>query len=186
MSLIRKRPRDLVKLCTLAAKDAFHANQQVITTANFRNIFSEYSEGRIQDTINEYRSELPDIERLVMGMKPNKKEKTTQAGYVYSTAALLNKLTNVQQSGVFVFANQKKATDRDLAAFLYKINFLTARKEQPDGTIVRKFFEESRYLSSNFADFGFDWEVHPAYRWALQPDSLEQIFLQLSLTSDEK
>jgi hypothetical protein len=53
MSLIRKRPRDLVKLCTLAAKDAFQSRKNIIGTANFRNIFTEYSEGRIQDTINE-------------------------------------------------------------------------------------------------------------------------------------
>ena len=52
----------------------------------------------------------------------------------------------------------------------------------PLNSYVRKYFEENRYLSTDFVDFGFDWEVHPAYRWALQPDSLKNIFDELELT----
>ena len=73
--------------------------------------------------------------------------------------------------GKFTFSGGKEASIKDLAAFLYKINFLTARKDTPIG-ILRKYFEESRYLSMQFADFGFDWEIHPAYRWALQPENI--------------
>ena len=75
MSLIRKRPRDLVKLCTLAGRNAAEQNADRIATANFRAVFEEYSQGRVQDTINEFRSELPDIERLIMNMKPSKMER---------------------------------------------------------------------------------------------------------------
>jgi putative SOS response-associated peptidase YedK len=46
-----------------------------------------------------------------------------------------------------VLRGLKFAKARDLAAFMYKINFLTARKDGPDG-IVRKYFEENRYLSN--------------------------------------
>lgn len=184
MSLIRKRPRDLVKLCTLAARSARNDGLATIRTQNFRNIFTEYSQGRIQDTINEFRSELPHIERLLFSMKPAKRERRTKAGYVYDTAALLQKLDNAQQSGEYHFANGAVASRKELAAFLYKINFLTARKETAEG-IVRKYFEESRYLSNEFADFGFSWEVHPAYRWALQPDSIENIFTSLELSADK-
>lgn len=184
MSLIRKRPRDLVKLCTLAARNAYETKNEIIRTSNFQAIFEEYSQGRIQDTINEYRSELPDIERLLTNMKPNKKERTTKSGYVYKTANLLEKVTNISQSGEFRFANGKTSTTKELAAFMYKINFLTARKEMPDG-IVRKYFEENRYLSSQFADFGFDWEIHPAYRWALQPESVQDIYKNLALSRDD-
>jgi hypothetical protein len=66
---------------------------------------------------------------------------------------------------------------------MYKINFLTARKELPTGEIDRKYFEENRYLSSEFVDFGYNWEVHPAYRWALQPDTIKEIFERLKLSS---
>ncbi len=183
MSLIRRRPRDLVKLCTLAARSARDDGYNKIHTQNFREIFSEYSQGRIQDTINEFRSELPEIERLLFAMKPNKRERRTKEEYKYDTAALLQKLENVQQGGSFRFANGKQASTKELAAFLYKINFLTARKDT-DAGIVRKYFEENRYLSSDFVDFGFDWEIHPAYRWALQPDSVQDIFATTQLSAD--
>ncbi len=181
MSLIRKRPRDLVKLCTLAARDANKNNKDMIYSSNFDSIFSEYSQGRLQDTINEYRSELPDIGRLLINMKPNKKERTTQAGYVYTTANLYQKIRNIMQSGEFRLANGSIAGEKELAAFMYKINFLTARKESGEW-IDRKYFEENRYLSNVFSDFGYDWEIHPAYRWALQPDTLETIYASLKLS----
>ena len=101
MSLIRKRPRDLVKLCTLAARNAADDKANIIAAKHFKPIFVEYSQGRIQDTINEFRSELPAIEQLVMNMKPNKKERTTKQGYVYTTPALLEKIENIQQSNRF-------------------------------------------------------------------------------------
>ena len=67
---------------------------------------------------------------------------------------------------------------------MYKINFITARKQLGD-YIQRKYFEESRYLSHKFADFGYDWEIHPAYRWALQPESVDDIFRSLKLSDDK-
>jgi hypothetical protein len=86
--------------------------------------------------------------------------------------------------GAFTFATKRQATAIDLAEFLYKINFLTARKQLSTGEIDRKYFEENRYLSNQFSDFGYDWEIHPAYRWALQPDTLGSIFQQVALSAD--
>jgi hypothetical protein len=183
MSLIRKRPRDLVKLCTLAARRARIQAAGIIRTGDFENIFEDYSQGRIQDTVNEFRSELPDIERLLLNMRPSKRERTAKQGYVYQTDALLKKIDDVLQGGQFTFASGKSATAKELAAFMYKINFLTARKEVGQ-EIVRKYFEENRYLSNEFREFGFAWEIHPAYRWALQPESLNSIYRELELAAD--
>lgn len=185
MSLTRKRPRDLVKLCSLAAQQAYINGSELIRSPHFQAIFEEYSQGRIQDTINEYKTELPLIEKLVFGMKPSKKEKFASDGYIYTTNELQSKINNIKQQNNFSFTNGRPASAKDLAQFLFKINFLTARKVMEDGTIQRKYFEENRYLSSSFVDFGYDWEVHPAFRWALQPDDLENIFCHLSLDSDE-
>ncbi|MCI0439486.1 MAG: hypothetical protein L0177_10175 [Chloroflexi bacterium] len=184
MSLIRRRPRDLVKLCSLGARHAHDRGAARIQTVDFKGVFDEYSQGRMQDTVNEYRSELPDIERLLISMRPSRRERLARLGYVYNTSGLLEKLKNAIEAGSFAFSNGRTADTKDLAAFLYKINFLTARKVTPDG-IVRKYFEDNRYLSSKFADFGFDWEVHPAYRWALQPQSIEDIFSELQLSIGE-
>ena len=157
----------------------------MIITDDLQSVFEEYSQGRIQDTINEFKSELSDISRLIMNMKPNRAEKAAGAGYIYKTDELLQKLKKITGLGKFTFQNGKEATPQDLAQFLYKINFLTARKELPSGEINRKYFEENRYLSSSFVDFGYDWEVHPAYRWALQPDRMDDIYEQLGLDGTE-
>ena len=190
MSLIRKRPRDLVKLCTLAARDAFNRKYVIINTLNFESIFEEYSQGRIQDTINEYKSELSNIERLIFEMKPSGKQVKDRRWFQYNTNELRSKLTNVMQHSTFTFANGKQATQADLAQFLYKINFITARKliTDIDGeeVIDRKYFEENRYLSSKFVDFGYEWEVHPAFRWALQPDNVMNILSSLPKYADSK
>ena len=181
MSLIRKRPRDLVKLCSLAAQQAQFSNSHLLCTSHFQAIFEEYSQGRIQDTINEYKSELPNIENLVFGMRPSVKEKNSGYGYIYTTAQLMNKLNKIIQNNNFKFKNGRQASAKELAQFLYKINFLTARKVLDTGEIQRKYFEENRYLSSSFVDYGYDWEVHPAFRWALQPEDVNDIFNKLEL-----
>jgi hypothetical protein len=188
MSLIRKRPRDLVKLCTLAARDAFDNNSSLITTPNLQAIFEEYSQGRIQDTINEYKSELPTIERLIFGMKPNGQQSKSGRWFQYNTNELRSKIFNIMQNTTFVFSNGRPAGQAELAHFLYKINFITARKiiinSEGEEEIDRKYFEENRYLSSKTVDFGYEWEVHPAFRWALQPDNIIGILNQLTLYAD--
>ena len=140
----------------------------------------------MQDTINEFRSELPAIEKLLLGMKPNRKERTTRQGYVYTTGDLVQKIRNIQELGEFKFSTKKRATERELAAFMYKINFLTGRKgKSEDGGIIRTYFEQNRYLASTSVEFGFDWEIHPAYRWALQPDDIGSILESLEPSSDD-
>lgn len=187
MSLIRKRPRDLVKLCTLAGRAARKDHSAIICTKHFQSIFEEYSQGRLLDTVNEFRSELPSVEKLLLCMKPSKKERTGQEGYVYTTDALLKKINSIREQGQFKFATGEVGDSKRLAAFMYKINFLTARKASvSSNAVVRKYFEENRYLSNEFVDFGFDWEIHPAYRWTLQPDSLQSLFASIGLTEDDE
>lgn len=42
-----------------------------------------------------------------------------------------------------------------------------------------------RHWKEGLIDFGCDWEVHPAYRWALQPYEIGNIFRELELSSFE-
>ncbi|MFK4750826.1 P-loop ATPase, Sll1717 family [Oceanobacter antarcticus] len=184
MSLIRKRPRDLVKLLTLAGREANRLDATIISTNHLEAVFEEYSQGRLQDTFNEYRSEFPQIEKLILGMRPSKIQRKASQGYVYSTDELLKKIRAIEEQGKYKWANGNTADTKELAAFLYKINFITARKKVANG-IDRKYFEENRYLSNKFTEFGYDWEVHPAYRWALQPDEPLAIFNELELSSVE-
>ena len=179
MTMVRQRPRDLVKLCSLAANHARDNGRDIIMTDDLKSIFDDYSQGRLQDTFNEYRTELPEIDRLLLGMKPSKRTASTADSYLFTTEQLLTKIKAICAQGKFQFSNKRVATPQDLAAFMYKIDFLIARRDQ-DNSIERKYFETHRYISSKFADFGYDWEIHPAYRWALQPTSIAELFNQIA------
>lgn len=184
-SMIRRRPRDLVKLCTLAARTARENGHERITTDDWMDNFDYYSQERLQDTVNEYRSELPEIERLLLGMKPSNRERHTSQEFIYTTDSLLKKIDIIQGQSPFLFAKKTTATTQELAGFLYKINFLVARKKVESGDeIDRKYFEENKYLSNRFVDFGYKWEVHPAFRWALYPDSGKEIYNSLSIDNE--
>ncbi|MDE6663112.1 MAG: cold shock domain-containing protein [Lachnospiraceae bacterium] len=171
LSLIRRRPRDLINLCTLAARNANAEGRNLIVTEDWEEVFEQYSASRLQDTINEHKYELPDIERLLLGMKPSHGMKKTDKPFVYDKDRLFRKIEGIMQSGKFYFANNKECTVEELIAFMYKINFLNARKDAAGGFIDRKYFEDNKYITSKSVDFGYDWEVHPAFRWALYPET---------------
>lgn len=176
LSLIRRRPRDLINLCTLAARNANAKGRNLIVTEDWEEVFEQYSSSRLQDTINEHKYELPDIERLLLGMKPSHEMKKTKKPFVYDKERLFRKIEGIMQNGKFYFANNKECTVEELLAFMYKINFLNARKNVDGGFIDRKYFEDNKYITSKSVDFGYDWEVHPAFRWALYPET-KDIFL---------
>lgn len=179
MSLVRKRPRDLIKLCILAARKAAKYGHKKINTKDLEETFVDYSNGRLQDTVNEYSSELINLNEILLKMKPSAKE---VRACIYKTDALMMKMKNIiDQVSNKTFANGVKITPKNLATFLYKINFMTARKETPEG-IQRLYFEEQKYAINEFTDFGYDLEIHPAYRWALQPRDVSSLYSQIDLS----
>jgi len=44
---------------------------------------------------------------------------------------------------------------------------------------------KSRFVFDQHLDFGFSWEIHPAYRWALQPETVQSAFEQIDLDADD-
>lgn len=130
----------------MAARNANAEGRNLIITEGWEEVFEQYSSSRLQDTINEHKYELPDIERLLLGMKPSHEMKKTEKPFVYSKERLVRKIEGIMQNGKFYFANNKECIDR-------------------------KYFEDNKYITSNSVDFGYDWEVHPAFRWALYPET---------------
>ena len=183
LSLIRRRPRDLINLCTLAARNANAKGRNQIVTEDWEEVFEQYSSSRLQDTINEHNYELPDIERLLLGMKPSHEMKKSDKPFFYDKERLSRKIEGIMQNGKFYFANNKECTVEELIAFMYKINFLNARKDVAGGFIDRKYFEDNKYITTKSVDFGYDWEVHPAFRWALYPETRD-IFKYTDIPQD--
>lgn len=174
LSLTRGRPRDLVKLFQGAAKRAHSQRREIISSEDLEHSFQPYSQERLQDIINEFRSELPDIEKLLLHMRPTKKQQRTADSYLFTTDQLSVKLQDIMSHVPLRFTNARYVTPRSLIQFLYKIDFITARREDSTG-IDRKYFDESRFLANEIVEFGYNWEIHPAYRWALQPQNIQDV-----------
>ncbi|WP_162630650.1 P-loop ATPase, Sll1717 family [Paracoccus endophyticus] len=181
LSLNRNRPRDLVKLLTQAAQEAHRENHSIITSTDLESVFGEYSQGRITDLILEFRSELPEIEKLLYNMRPSgKTQEAKDRRWLYTNDQLVTKLHNIMQNHNFRFTSGTAVTPKSLAEFLYKIDFIVARSDE-GGKTKWTYFDQNRMLKSQFVDFGYHWEVHPAYRWALQPKSVHEILETIAL-----
>ncbi len=175
LSLCRARPRDLVKLLHAAAANAYEKDHTQITSKDLELAFDSYSEERLQDLINEFKSELPQIESLLLNFKPKSKMGKTSDKFLFTTDSMIAKINDIRNRLSMLFTSKKVTNSREILTFLYKIDFVTARKKKEDGEIVRRYFNQSRFLSNSSVDFGFDWEIHPAYRWALQPNDVLKV-----------
>ena len=100
---------------------------------------------------------------------------------LFSNDALTNKIKNILQNQRLTFTNGSHVDSKSIAEFLYKIDFVIARKEQENGVVSRFYFDQNRFLQSQFVDYGYKWEIHPAYRWALTPGTPDAIFEQIEL-----
>ena len=174
LSVIRNRPRDMVKLCTAAAEQAGSSKSRKVATQHFDKVLTSYSLGRLEDTTAEYQGELPKIRDLLLRMAPEEKKFVAQESYFYTTEELRKKIKQITLTNRCKFADGNVATEDDLISFLYKISFLTATRRDESGAIERQYFEVNQYLSASL-DFGFDWEIHPAYRWGLQPKDVVSV-----------
>ena len=179
LSLTRRRPRDLVKLLSGAAQEADKNGRNRIETTDLEKFFPEYSKGRIADLISEFKSELPRIEKLIYSMKPTTKEtKSKEKRFLYSNDELIKKLNGISTNQNIALVKRSVTPGQALAEFLFKIDFVIARRQQP-GVVERFYYEDHGKLQSNFVDFGFSWEIHPAYRWALNPTRVDDIFNEI-------
>ncbi len=174
-SLIRRKPRDMVKLCQSVAEEAYKQKLSKINASCFLTILESYSQERLKDLINEYKNQLPQLNNLLVRMAPTKQEikSKTSERYVYTTDELYNKIKNILKNIPIEIYNPSTegiqiADFHQIAHFLYKIGFITGRKRKDNGKISRVYYDESPYLlNQNTGDGGFAWEIHPAYRGAL-------------------
>ena len=174
MTLTRQRPRDLVKLFYYSAKEAHRLNADRIHSTHLQNIFVRYSNERLTDVINEFKAEVPNLRDVLLGMRQTRKEKHEGIGPIFDDGQLITKLKAVVRSGQVFFSNGGRMDAQSLARFLYRCDFVTARSDQ-DGKIVRLHFSDNQLLAERKAQFGFKWEIHPAYRWALEPEHADRI-----------
>ena len=139
LSLTRRRPRDLVKLLSGAAIEAEKSGRNKIETIDLERSFPEYSKARIGDLVSEFQSELPQIERVIYSMKPTTREsKEKEKRFQYRNDELISKLNGIGKNQNIVFENRNAATGQALAEFLFKIDFVIARREE--GEVTKRYY----------------------------------------------
>lgn len=176
MSFARRRPRDLVVLLTLAGRCAKERQHSKIGTQHLQDSFARFSEGRLVDAVNEFGLEAPGLDKLLMAMKPSKVERTAAQNYLLPTDAMLKRIKRALDQAPLRFADGRTAKPLTVLAFLYRIDFLQARKTDPNGIVDRKYFDQNQLLTPDKIDLGYGWEIHIAFRWVLQPDDAVNIF----------
>ena len=92
LSLIRKRPRDLIKLCSEAATNARKFDRPCFQHRTSRRYLRNIHRARLQDTINVTEPNCQSIDRLLFEMKPTSLERKAALSYQYTTAQLLKKI----------------------------------------------------------------------------------------------
>ena len=172
MTMTRRRPRDLFVLCGLAWENAVSNGRIKITSEDLQAIFNDYSNERLRDTISEYHHEFRDAEdlkELILALKPSKQQMKKNGViplHLYTKDTLVHKVRTITERRKFYWSSGKLATDLELARFLYKANIVIGRKDE-NGKINRMYYTESPNLLSELGNGNYKFEVHPAYRWAI-------------------
>jgi hypothetical protein len=161
-TLSKHRPRWLIELSTYAGRRA--APRPRITLEVVLGQLEEFGRRRIQDTIAEFRSQCPEIAEVISALHGCREEFSTDE----LIELLTNKVTNhlsPKISGVL-----GPPSPVDVAAFLFEIGVIFARRDEPDGEYYHFGFSERPTLlrSRSNLDEGLRWEIHPVYRQALE------------------
>ncbi len=89
----------------------------------------------------------------------------------YKTADLITTITNrvLQGTNPKIAGVTGEVGPKEIAAFLFQIGFLSARRDSADGTYEHITYSDNPSLleSRTNVDQGVSWEIHPVFRQAL-------------------
>lgn len=162
-TLSRRRPRWLVELCREAARAASARRQPVIALADVVGCLEPFGKRRIADTVAEFKAQCPEVEELIAAFSGQAEEYKTDELMKLIDRRVLQGL-RPKIDGVPGVANA-----RNVAAFLFEIGFLSARRQLPEGEYEHLTYTDQPDLlrSRTNVDGGVTWEIHPVFRQAL-------------------
>jgi hypothetical protein len=163
-TLSRHRPRWVVELSKVSAKQAKSANHTKIALPDIIACLDAFGTRRIEDTVAEFSPQCPELEEILAAFTRQVEE--------YKTDTLLKTIENRVLTSVtpHIAGVAGKASALDVASFLFQIGFLSARRTYPDGRYEHITYSEQPSLlrARTNIDDGVSWEIHPVFRQALQ------------------
>lgn len=162
-TLSHGRPRWAIQLCRAAGHTAAKGGHELISLQDITDNLKEYGEKRVADLKREHQHQCPQIGELVSAfMKQQAK---------YETDELLKTIRNrICEHLTPVIEGRGTKEPMDVAHFLFRIGFLTARDELDEEDYRHYTYEELPQLLHNRVnpDYGYCWEIHPCFRQFLQ------------------
>jgi len=188
-TLARLRPRWMIDLAKRSANQAHRDRVSLITLVQITQVLHEYGQRRIDDLCAEYRAYCPQLHDIIAAFSGQSVQ--------YSTAELMQLINNRVLQGVNVkIAREGVTRALNVAALLYEIGFISARKDfeegipidYPDGMYADnpallhsetgpiQTIEYKHYMyadkpdllhSRTNIDCGMRWEIHPVFHQAL-------------------
>lgn len=183
LAMTRSRPRDLIALLSLAAEEAHKKKRVRINSGDLQAVFPRYSEERLNDLIVEYETRLRGIKNLLLSFKPSTAIGKASDKFRYTNDRItkhLNEAIRLNSATLRMAGQNSAPTFREVLDFLYRIDFLQAWYQSTNGAIERVNFQDRQLVVSSNAEFGYSWEVLPAYRWAIQPTKIQDVIDSLN------
>jgi len=168
-TLSYERPRWAIQLCKLAQESALRRNFSRITKDSVDEVWGEYGEKRIEDLVAEHKHQCPQVNELLNAFRG--------ANRLMNRNELFGWINNRISSHLEVkIEGEPTRSPREIARFLYRLGFIVARSENPDGEYEHYRFDQMPdFLEARTdEDFSVKWEIHPCYRQALDIRKLNQ------------
>lgn len=167
-TLSNRRPRWALQLCALAGKTAARSKRSRIGMSEVKENLNEFGKRRISDLVKEHSHQCKDIPAFIAAFHREKILMNTKQLLKLIDTKILSKITP-EISGVYGACNSM-----EIAHFLFKIGFITAREDRPGEDYEHFHYEsEPHLLTSNVnPDKGYMWEIHPCFRDVINKDGI--------------
>jgi hypothetical protein len=163
ITLARSRPRWLIELAREAAVCAVKEGSHQIRWPDVTQQLSSFGQKRILDTVVEFSPQCAEIAEIISSFADQAEE--------FSTDELMKVISNrvLQAVQPRIAGIPGKVAAIDVAAFLFQIGFLSAKRTLADGYEHLTYMEQPDLLKSRTnRDQGVRWEIHPVFRQALR------------------
>lgn len=163
-TLCKHRPRWLIELCKVGGKEAARRRSKSISRNDVLSDYDSFGRKRIDDMVAEFEDYCPEVGEVIDAFHRQSEEYATDELLSVIDRFILNHL-NPRIEGV-----TGRVRARNVAAFLFEVGFIFARKDNADGSYKHFTFSEKPSLlrSRTALDQGLRWEVHPIFRQALE------------------
>jgi len=168
-TLSYERPRWAIQLCKLAQESVLRQHGTHISKYHIDDIWGEYGAKRIADLVAEHKHQCPQVEELLNSFRG--------ANRLMARDELFRWINNrVSEHMAPKIEGKQTRSPIDIARFLYRLGFILARSDDPEGSYEHYRFDQMPdFLTARTdEDFGLKWEIHPCYREALDIRKLDR------------